>query len=383
MHRETVDESSKLKKVCEELLKAFTALNESYNAYEEKNWELFKEKYKIFIRSLEDVAERSWDSIFANALVAEALRGEFIRKLDLPSDVWGWLSNEGLVRMYDEIGEYYIDAYASLIDRISKASFQHPSPYLVWAIEWLKILRPMDPRTWINAWIARSGVYQRLMMDKEQGKGVDEKRLKELREELKGYLLKASFLDPNDYMVKRQLASLYHEDGDYENAIKYYRSCFNSSGSSTTAMSLCSIYESEGRLEEAIEVMEKRLEVDPKDIYAYARLIKLYVKAGNIDKAKELIEEFSKKQSELDLRTYARLTFYHKALAECYEMLGDLDKALDHLKRLENTIRKHIQEYNRRSRYLHSLNEWLEVVKKIDELSRKVTSNNDNSERFD
>jgi uncharacterized protein HemY len=64
-------------------------------------------------------------------------------------------------------------------------------------------------------------------------------------------------------------------------------------------------------------------------------------------------------------------------------MLGDLDKALDHLKRLENTIRKHIQEYNRRSRYLHSLNEWLEVVKKIDELSRKVTSNNDNSERFD
>jgi pentatricopeptide repeat protein len=182
-------------------------------------------------------------------------------------------------------------------------------------------------------------------------------------------------------MVKRQLASLYHEDGDYENAIKYYRS--NSSGSSTTAMNLCSIYESEGRLEEAIEVMEKRLEVDPKDIYAYARLIKLHVKAGNIDKAKELIEEFSKKQSELDLRTYARLTFYYKALAECYEMLGDLDKALDHLKRLENAIRKHIQEYNRRSRYLHSLNEWLEVVKKIDELSRKVTSNNDNSERFD
>jgi len=53
-------------------------------------------------------------------------------------------------------------------------------------------------------------------------------------------------------------------------------------------------------------------------------------------------------------------------------MIGDLKKALEYLNRVENIIRTRIQEYSKDSQGRHTLEEWLTIVKKIEELSRKA-----------
>ncbi|MEM2338403.1 MAG: tetratricopeptide repeat protein, partial [Candidatus Bathyarchaeia archaeon] len=131
---------------------------------------------------------------------------------------------------------------------------------------------------------------------------------------------------------------------------------------------------SQGNLNEAIRALEKAVELSPYRFENYVCLARLYIETGNIGKARELIEKLSNISGieTPDPFLYARLRRYHEALAHCYEMIGDLKKALEHFNRVENIIRTRIQEYSKDSPYYHMLEEWLTIVKKIEELSQKA-----------
>jgi len=137
---------------------------------------------------------------------------------------------------------------------------------------------------------------------------------------------------------------------------------------------LYKIYESQGNINDAIQTLEKAVEFSPYEFENYVRLTRLYIETGNIGKARELIEKLSNTSGveTPDPSLYARLRRYYKALANCYEMIGDLKKALEYLNRVENIIRTRIQEYSKDSQGRHTLEEWLTIVKKIEELSRKA-----------
>ncbi|MEM2613907.1 MAG: tetratricopeptide repeat protein [Nitrososphaerota archaeon] len=370
----------RIERVVEELFRAFSALNEAYRACEEGKWDLFKENYWKFMQYLN--AATQWEDLASvNALLGEAYFGKFVKELDLPSEVLTWLEENGLWDIL-KIEKHFINAYASLMDNIiSVREFDHEkegrfsrTPFWVEHIIWLEMLRPFDPRTWVNAWRIKRDEYSELMENKRRGKEVDEAKLARLREELKGYLLKASVLKPDDTYIKRMLAELYADEGNYEKAIEYYKSCLNLQKSSYVMEKLYKIYESQGNINDAIQTLEKAVEFSPYEFENYVRLTRLYIETGNIGKARELIEKLSNTSGveTPDPSLYARLRRYYKALANCYEMIGDLKKALEYLNRVENIIRTRIQEYSKDSQGRHTLEEWLTIVKKIEELSRKA-----------
>ena len=377
---EKAGEKKNVQRVVEELSKAFSALNEAYASHKEEKWDLFKENYGKFMQHLE--AASQWEDFASvNALVGEAYSGEFVKGLDLPSEVWTWLE-KNFVRDISKMEEHYINAYASLMDdiiRVREIDYEGKGRFSrisFWAghIIWLEMLRPFDPRTWINAWRIRRDEYSELMENKRRGKEVDEAKLARLREELKGYLLKASVLKPNDAYTKMELAELYADEGNYEKAIEYYRSYLNLERGSYVMEKLYEIYKSQGNLSEAIQALEKAIEFSPYNFKNYVRLMRLYVETGNLDKARELIEKLSNISGieTPDPFRYARLRGYHEALANCYETIGDLKKALEHFNRVENIIRTRIQECSKDSPDRHTLEEWLTIVKKIEELSQKA-----------
>lgn len=70
-----------IKRVAEELSRAFSSLNEAYKAYEEGKWDLFKENYWKFMQHLN--AATQWEDLASvNALLGEAYFGKFVKELD-------------------------------------------------------------------------------------------------------------------------------------------------------------------------------------------------------------------------------------------------------------------------------------------------------------
>jgi len=100
------------------ILRSFSALNEAYDAYEAKDWQLFKEKYLEFLNGVKETTKEG-GSTFLNALVADALNNKFIEGLPLPDELEKQLYPIGdHSEEIREIVECYIDVRASLTNEL-------------------------------------------------------------------------------------------------------------------------------------------------------------------------------------------------------------------------------------------------------------------------
>lgn len=365
------------RKIVEKLSKAFSALTEAYGACEAGEWELFKEKYTEFFNSIRGAVKDRRDLTFLNALVAEVLLGKFIEHYDLPKEVWEWLEGNFMYssdnERFKETMDYCIDAYACLVDElIELEELKLDYGYyirlpLISFISALETLRPMDPRTWINAWRVWSKPYRAL---KERGGEVDERRLSGLRNRLKEYLLKAFALDPENDVVKWRLGNLYFEEGNYDEAIKYYE-LINEKGKYMVE-DLSEAYKCIGNYEKAIEVLQYGIKEYPYRFDFHRRLFELYMEIGEVEEAKKTIEMLLQLPKEVTDANFARILEYNRTLAECYEKVGDIENAIKYLERVEGLYRERIKQYDKREPYRVTLEEWLGVRRKIEELSRKL-----------
>lgn len=207
----------------------------------------------------------------------------------------------------------------------------------------------------------------------------------------KGYALYKSVLkkDPTNVEVYMGMAYAYGKINNFEKAIEYIKQMekhMNSSISPEVAVdayytaglvySGSIMYESTKYYENAIDAFQKVLEIqglDEKtrkayDSYTYLRMGAIYL-YGDIEDKKKAIECFLKSyENDKDDKT----VFFPIAFA--YLDIGEYDKALEYIEKLENKIGKKVQYSLLRARYYSEIGEY----KKADDLFNSTIKNIDN-----
>jgi putative PEP-CTERM system TPR-repeat lipoprotein len=116
------------------------------------------------------------------------------------------------------------------------------------------------------------------------------------------YLDKALKNSPDRISAKVLLADVYLESGKIEEAERRLKEVIDSKGKDKQALYvLIKIRQKQGRLNDVINVYQKIVEIDPRDIKAQLELGLNYVQSGNIAKAKEVakkIQELRKESAE-------------------------------------------------------------------------------------
>ncbi len=114
-------------------------------------------------------------------------------------------------------------------------------------------------------------------------------------------------------------AKEYEEQGNYEEAIKEYLKFCNLKREVNVLNRVALLYLKIGKLEEAENLLEEALSIDPENRGVLLNLSVVKFKLGQSEKAKELLEELLKKDPT------NRKALFNIALI--HEMLGDRDEA--------------------------------------------------------
>ncbi len=199
--------------------------------------------------------------------------------------------------------------------------------------EYLNILKddPNDVRilTKIGDLYQKSGKKEEAI--KYYIKAADEYRKKGFDTKAAAAYKQALELDPKRIDLHYKLAEFYANTGLIKDALRHYKN-------------VVKLYELEGRLDKAVDVLEKMVKLDPEDYTIKAKYIEALLAAGKESQAEvripSVIEGFKIHHRFEDLASfYEKLLNYKprdveilKDLAEIYIQLGNPKKALSKLK---------------------------------------------------
>lgn len=98
---------------------------------------------------------------------------------------------------------------------------------------------------------------------------------------------------PNDYRLLNNLGMEYAARQDFINAAKYYNLAITSQEEMAVAYyNLGNLLLAQNKVQEALEKYIRALELDPKFLYAYSPVIKIYSQEGNFELAQKYYQQY-------------------------------------------------------------------------------------------
>ncbi|WP_022853046.1 tetratricopeptide repeat protein [Thermodesulfatator atlanticus] len=141
--------------------------------------------------------------------------------------------------------------------------------------------------------------------------------------------------EPQNASIYLELARLYRRKGDFDKARTYYQKALElSHGKLRIVIEYGDFLEKIGAFKEAQKLYENALKQNPEQFHLYEALLRLYIGAGNFEKALHTIERL-----EEIIGPNPRLLL-RKAL-----ILLDLNRDQEALKILKEVVKKHPEDY--------------------------------------